>query len=227
MSKTIKTAIATAILALVGVASATPSTPAPGAVESGSSATSYSGVGGGTSMSFAANRQTVSVEPGVTTGGATTILGQSVGAAGTGGKVSSSTASIAFNRSTGAGTGGAAASGLSTGALESTKSYSTLNGVQGSVTGNAEVVSGSGADAGKNGAAGVAGGATGEYSATSQASKTGLFSTGRTATTTAFTSTKTTPTLSFSSGNGTFGIQNEGAANASSVAKSGTKVSTN
>jgi hypothetical protein len=199
------------------------------AVQSASSATSYSGgAQGGTSFSFAANRQTATVQPGAEYGGATTILGQSVGAAGVAGKVTTSTASIAVNQSTGTGNGAASASGVSQAALQGAKSYSTQNGVSGSVAANAEGVSGSSIEVGKNSAAGLTTGAAGEYSATASSTKTGLFSTNRTATTTALTTTTTTPMLKFQSGaNVAITMQNEAAGNASSVAKSGTVLSTN
>lgn len=227
MKSTIKKALlALAMLAVGSIAAATGSGGVAGA-QSASSVTAFSGTAGGSSASLAFNRQTATVEPSTSYGGATTILNQSVGAAGVSGGVKTSTMSGAGNLSTGAGTGAASASGTSTASIAKENGYSTQNQVAGTVKGNAEGISASGASSGTNGAAFVSAGATANFAATADSSRTGLFSTNRTANTAALgTATTSTPTV-LTWGSGSYGVLNEGAANASATAKSGSVTSSN
>mgnify|MGYP000116565409 CR=1 FL=1 len=224
MKKTI-TAIAAAV-ALLGAAHATQ--PAGvSAAQSASQATAFSGTQGGSSLSVGINRQSATVEPSSAVGGATTILNQSAGAAAVQGGVKTSTFSAAGNYSTGAGTGGASASGVSTAGVDKEASYATGNLVSGTAKGNAEAISGSNADAGRNGAALVSAGAGAQFAASADSSRTGIFSTTRTANTAAGASANTSQPTTLTWGTGSFGVLNEGAANASATAKSGSVSSNN
>lgn len=216
-----KTITAIALFALAGAALA------QAGAQSASSVTVFSGTSGGSSVSGAFNRQTASIAPSTSYGGAATLFGQSVGAAGVSGGVSTSTLSAAGNVSTGAGMGGASASGVSTASIAKENGYSTQNQVSGTVKGNAETISGSGADALRNGAAGVSAGAGAQFAATADSSRTGIFSTTRTANTAALGSVNTSQPTALTWGSGSYGVLNEGAANASATAKSGTTTSSN
>jgi len=221
MKKTlIHSALIGALVAMIGSAAF-----AQASAISGSSATSYVGTGGGSSLSVGVNRQTATLNPGVTYGGAATVLNQSVGAAGTSGSVATSTFSAAANLSTGNGTGAAGAGGNSTATLATTANYSTANTVKGSVMGDAAGRSGSDAASARNGASLIAGNVGAGYLATADSSRTGLFSTNRTANSFAVTSVVGSPTTQHNWGTGTSSIDNQGAANAGGQSQSGTVVS--
>lgn len=226
MKKIIRTAIATAILAACGIAAATGPGGTAGA-QSGSSVTVFSGTAGGSSASLAFNQQTANIAPATSYGSAGTLLGQSVGSAGVSGGVSTSTKSFAANISTGAGTGAASATGVSTASIVKEASYSTQNQVSGTAKGNGEAISGSSADSARNGLAGVSAGAGANFAATADSSRTGIFSTNRTANTAAAGTANTTTPTNVTLGSGSFGLLNEAAANASATAKSGSTTSSN
>ena len=73
----------------------------------------------------------------------------------------------------------------------------------------------------------VATNAAAQFAASADSSRTGIFSTDRTANTSAVAGAATTPPVTITWGTGSFGVLNEGAANASATAKSGNVSSTN
>ncbi|MNY46905.1 hypothetical protein D3C86_1821300 [compost metagenome] len=143
------------------------------------------------------------------------------------GGVSTSTLSAAGNLSGGAGTGSASASGVSTASQVREAGYSTANQVSGTVKGNAEGISTSAADSGRNGAALVTAGTSSNFMANADSSRTGFFSTTRMANTSAAATANTSTPTNVSWGSGSTGLLNESASNASATAKSGAVTSTN
>lgn len=229
MKKSLASLAAISLLAAAGMAFATGNgntvqVVQNSAVDSGASATSYSGTPGGSSFSTAVNQQRASTS-GDGSSVAGSFLGQTAGAAGVTGTATTSTFSAAANISTGSGTGGATASGLSNASVAATSSYNAGHSVSGSATGNTEAVSGSLATTGRNGAAVVGANAAGGFDASASSYRVGIFTTNRGATSTATTGAVTSAPSQFVFGSGSTSLQNEAASNASAVGKSGNVVS--
>lgn len=210
-----------AIAGLLAAASVAMAQTQTSAVNSGSSATSYSGNAGGSSLSFAANQQRASTSAGPDASGSVSIFGQRVGAAGVSGNAATSTGSVAAQISTGSGTGAASAAGLSTTEVSGTRSYNAGANVTGNAAGDTSTVSGSNATVGRNGLAVVGANASGSYAANASSYRVGIFTENRGADSSSSTTAVTSTPTQFTLGAGTVTLQNEAASNASAVGRSG------
>jgi hypothetical protein len=227
MKKIFVAAFAAALLALVGLASATGVGPAgTSGVTSASQITLSAGVNGGSASGYAMNQQTAYSAPSLSVGGAGTLFNQSVGGAAVAGGGTTSTLSAGQIVSTGA-AGGTISAGGSSQVLQSQQnSYATQNNVKGTVQGSMALNSNSNIAAADNGGAVVSAGAGADYSATALSSRTGFFSASNYASTSVTGGATTSVPTTSNWGNAAFGLTNNSTISAGATAQAGTIVST-